>query len=144
MKLFAFLMSIVVANPMMNFFLMEKLNEGGDDDSLMKMLLFSPGLLGQNQAQGDQMGSLLPFLLLNDEQDLDNSKMLMMMLMQQPGTDMNTMLPLLMADNQETDMMSLFLMVSNTVNYNNSTVWRIVIYNVNLDNNDAIKLRINE
>ena len=140
MKLFAFLMSIVVANPMMNFLLMEKLNEGGDDDSLMKVLLFSPGLLGQNQAQGDQMGSLLPFLLLNDEQDLDNSKMLMMMMMQQPGADMNTMLPLLLADEQETDMMSLFLMVSNTVKYCNSNVWRIAIYILNLDNDDAIKL----
>ena len=61
MKVFGFLIGLVVANPMMNFLLMDQLSEDGESDSLMKMLLFSPGLLGQNQAQGDQMTSLLPF-----------------------------------------------------------------------------------
>ena len=71
MKLFAFLCGIVMANPMMNFLLMDKLSEDGD--SLMKLLLFSPGLLGQNQPQSDQMSSLLPFLLMDSDGD-DNSK----------------------------------------------------------------------
>ena len=110
MKLFGFLIGLVVANPMMNFLLMDKLSEDGENDSLMKMLLFSPGLLGQNQAQGDQMTSLLPFLMMSDS-DSDNSEMLMMMMMQQPGADINTMLPLLMMGDEEVDMQSLFLMV---------------------------------
>ena len=61
---------------MMNFLLMDQLSEGdGDNDSLMKMLLFSPGLLGGNAAQSDQMSSLLPFLLMDsDDEDSDNSK----------------------------------------------------------------------
>ena len=99
-----------MANPMMNYLLMDKLSEDGDSDSLMKMLLFSPGLLGQNQVQGDQMSSLLPFLLM-DQEDTDNTKMLMMMMMQQPGAVINTMLPLLMMGDDEVDMQSLFLMV---------------------------------
>ena len=41
MKLFGFLVGLVVANPMMNFLLMDKLSEDGENDSLMKMLLFS-------------------------------------------------------------------------------------------------------
>ena len=110
MKLFGFLFGMIMANPMMNYLLMDKLSEDGDSDSLMKMLLFSPGLLGQNQVQGDQMSSLLPFLLM-DQEDTDNTKMLMMMMMQQPGADINTMLPLLMMGDDEVDMQSLFLMV---------------------------------
>ena len=74
MKIFAFLFGAIMANPMMNFLLMDKLSEDGDDNSLMKMLLFSPGLLGGNQAQSDQMNSLLPFLLMDDDNDSDNSK----------------------------------------------------------------------
>ena len=114
MKLFGFLIGLVVANPMMNFLLMDQLSEDGESDSLMKMLLFSPGLLGQNQAQGDQMTSLLPFLMMNENSE--NSEMLMMMMMQQPGADMNSMLPFLMMgenDEEGVDMQSLFLMVIN-------------------------------
>ena len=112
MKLFGFLLGLVAANPMMNFLLMDKLSgEDGESDSLMKMLLFSPGLLGQNEVQGNQMNSLLPFLMMDSDSD-DNSEMLMMMMMmQQPGADMNSMLPLLMMGDEEVDMQSLFLMV---------------------------------
>jgi len=110
MKLFGFLLGFVMANPMMNFLLMDKLSEDGESDSLMKMLLFSPGLLGQNQAQGDQMSSLLPFLMMDSDSD-SNSQMLMMMMMQQPDADMNSMLPLLMMGDDQVDMQSLFLMV---------------------------------
>ena len=109
MKLFGFLIGLVMSNPMMNFLLMDKLSEDGDSDSLMKMLLFSPGLLGQNEEQGNQMNSLLPFLMMESQNE--NSEMLMMMMMQQPGADMNTMLPLLMMGDDEVDMQSLFLMV---------------------------------
>ena len=109
MKLFGFFFGIIMANPMMNFMLMDKLSEDGDSDSLMKMLLFSPGLFGQNEDQGNQMNSLLPFLMMESQNE--NSEMLMMMMMQQPGADMNTMLPLLMMGDDEVDMQSLFLMV---------------------------------
>lgn len=109
MKLFGFLFGMIMANPMMNFLLMDKLSEDGDSDSLMKMLLFSPGLLGQNEEQGSQMSSLLPFLMM--ESGNENSEMLMMMMMQQPGADINTMLPFLMMGDEEVDMQSLFLMV---------------------------------
>ena len=76
MKLFALLFGMIAANPMMNFLLMDQLSEDGDD-SLMKMLLFSPGLLGGHQEQSDQMNSLLPFLLMDSDGD-DNSKVILM------------------------------------------------------------------
>ena len=134
MKLFGFLFGMIMANPMMNFLLMDKLSEDGDSDSLMKMLLFSPGLLGQNEEQGNQMNSLLPFLMMESQNE--NSEMLMMMMMQQPGADMNTMLPLLMMGDDEVDMQSLFLMVRIY-----SLQFASVFY---LDNNDAIELRLNK
>jgi len=113
MKIFGILLGFTMANPMMNFLLMDQLSgEDGDSDSLMKMLLFSPGLLGQNEQQGEQMNMLLPMLMMNRGEETENSNMLMMMMMQQPGADMNSMLPLLMMDDEETDIMSLFLMVS--------------------------------
>ena len=122
MKVFGFLLGLVVANPMMNFLLLDKLSEDGESDSLMKMLLFSPGLLGQNEVQGDQMSSLLPFLMMDSDSG-DNSEMLMMMMMQQPGADMTTMLPLLMMGDEEVDMESLFLMVS----LNNTSIFYLSI-----------------
>ena len=60
-----------MGNPM-NFLLLDKLVES-ENESLLKMMLFSPGLLGQNQAQSDQMTSLLPFIMM-DSADDDNSK----------------------------------------------------------------------
>ena len=71
MKLFAFIFGAIMANPMMTYLMMDKLSEG-EDDSLMKILLFSPGLMGQNTAQTEQFSSILPFLLMDG--DLDNSK----------------------------------------------------------------------
>ena len=71
MKLFAFIFSAIMANPMMTYLMMDKLSDG-EDDSMMKMLLFSPGLMGQNPGQTEQFSSMLPFLLMDG--DLDNSK----------------------------------------------------------------------
>ena len=73
MKLFSLLFGAIFANPMMNMLLMDKLiGEDGDSDSLVKMMLLSPGLLGGNQAQMEQMNPMLPLLLMNSDSD-DNS-----------------------------------------------------------------------
>ena len=52
-------------NPMMNMLLMESLM--GDDssgDDMLMMMMMSPGLMGQNPDQANQMSSMLPLLLM--------------------------------------------------------------------------------
>ena len=100
-------------NPIMNLMLMESLmgdSDSGNNDMLM-MMLMSPGLMGQNPTQANQMSSMLPLLLMDSESD-DNSNMLMMTMMMNPNADMNSMLPMLMMDDGATDMKSLFLMTT--------------------------------
>ena len=73
MKLFSLLFGAIFANPMMNMLMMDKLmGEDGDSNDFMKMMLLSPGLLGGNQAQMDQMNPMLPLLLMDSDSD-DNS-----------------------------------------------------------------------
>ena len=69
MKLFSLFCGLISANPMMNFFLMNEVLGGDDssdtkssDDNLLMMMMMSPGLLGGNQVQADQMNSLLPLI----------------------------------------------------------------------------------
>ena len=111
----------ILANPLLNYLLMKKMDSNGDsseNDSLIKMLLFSPGLLGQNEHQGSQMNSLLPFLFYQEEEnggeEMSNTKLLMLSLMQSTTTNnnLNSMLPMLMMSEGETDLKSLFLMLS--------------------------------
>ena len=66
---FCLVQSVVLANPLLNYILFDKFSDGenlAENNSLLKMLLFSPGLLGQNQHQKNQMNSLLPFLLYKE------------------------------------------------------------------------------
>ena len=63
MKLFSLFCGLISANPMMNYFLMNEVLGGDDssdssDDNLLMMMMMSPGLLGGNQAQADQMSPL--------------------------------------------------------------------------------------
>ena len=75
MKLFSLLFGAIMANPMMNFLLMDKmLDDDSDSTDVMTMMLLSPGLLGQNQQQADQMNPLLPFLLMDSDDSDDNTK----------------------------------------------------------------------
>ena len=71
---------------------------GDDSDStnMLMMMMMSPGLMGQNPEQANQMSSMLPLMLMNSD-DSDNSNMLMMTMMMNPSADMNTMLPMLSA-----------------------------------------------
>ena len=93
MKLFAFFVGVLVANPI-SFLLLNEVfeeNESSSDDYL-KMMLLSPGLFGKSQTQACQMDPLLPYLLMNNGGD-ENSKIIMMLMLQNPNTSMENILP---------------------------------------------------
>jgi len=118
MKLFQFFFAFVAANPMLNFLIADQVldGEGDENDSLLKLMLLSPGLLGGNPVQAEQMNPILPLLLLDDGVDNDNTKALMMMMMMNQNAlgDTNAILPLLLLNDDDTDgdkdMTSLFLL----------------------------------
>ena len=73
MKLFSLLFGAIFANPMMNMLMLDKfMGDDSDSGDLMTMMLLSPGLLGGNQAQMEQMNPMLPLLLMDSDSD-DNS-----------------------------------------------------------------------
>ena len=76
MKLFQFFFAFVAANPMLNFLIADQVldGEGDENDSLLKLMLLSPGLLGGNPVQAEQMNPILPLLLLDDGVNNDNTK----------------------------------------------------------------------
>jgi len=113
MKLFSILFGIIFANPMMNLLLIDQASDGDDssNDNLLMMMVMSPGLLGDNQVQADQMNPLLPLMLM-DESGNNNTMMLMRMMMQNPNAGIDQMLPFLLLDDGQTDMKSLFLMTT--------------------------------
>ena len=76
MKLFSFFFAFVAANPMLNFLIADQVldGEGDENDSLLKIMLLSPGLLGGNPAQAEQMNPILPLLLLDNDGDSDKTK----------------------------------------------------------------------
>lgn len=116
MKILSFFIGLVFANPMNLLVLNEVLNgddDSSDNDNLLMLMLMSPGLLGGNQVQADQMSPLLPLLLLDDsDSDSDNTMMMMMLMMQNPTADFNTMLPLLLLEDGSTDFKTLFLLTT--------------------------------
>ena len=83
------------------------------DTATKLMLMMNPNLFGGSDHQVDQMNPLLPMLLM-DSGDSSNSKLMMIMMMQNGGAmnDMNGMLPMLMMGDDELDFKSLFLMTS--------------------------------
>ena len=106
MRLFATTLATMAAgNQMMNYLIADRLGDGSSD--IMKVMLMSPGLMGQNQMQADQMSQILPYMLMKDSSS-SNAKKMMMLMMQNPQVDMNQMMPLLMADD-DVDMKTLFL-----------------------------------
>lgn len=116
MKLFSFFFAFVAANPMLNFLIADQVldGEGDENDSLLKIMLLSPGLLGGNPAQAEQMNPILPLLLLDNDSDSDKTKALMMVMMmnQNAMSDTSSIIPLLLLDDSEgdKDMTSLFLL----------------------------------
>ena len=121
MKLFAFFVGVLVANPI-SFLLLNEVfeeNESSSDDYL-KMMLLSPGLFGKSQTQACQMDPLLPYLLMNNGGD-ENSKIIMMLMLQNPNTSMENILPYIMFENGEVDMESLFLLTTVIQNSCDST-----------------------
>ena len=130
MKLFNLFCGLASANPMMNFFLMNEVLDGdstdssSSDDNLLMMMIMSPGLLGGNEAQADQMSSLLPLMLMDESSD-DNNLMFMMTIMQSGpngmASNMDQMLPFLLINEGETDMKNLFLMTTMMQNNCNDT-----------------------
>ena len=70
MKLFSVLFEMLAANPMMNMLLMKDLlsnddSSDGNSNDLMMVMVMSPGLLGGNIDQANQMESLLPLMLMD-------------------------------------------------------------------------------
>ena len=81
-------------------------------DSTLLMLMVNQNSV-QNPTQGDQMSMMLPLLLLNDEKTAkseDNKNLLIMMMMQGGNlADTNSILPLLMLENDSLDLKNFFL-----------------------------------
>lgn len=75
MKIFSFLFAAVFANPMNLLLMNEVLNDddSSDNNDMLMLMLMSPGLLGGNPMQAEQMNPLLPLILLDDN-DNDNGK----------------------------------------------------------------------
>ena len=96
------------SNPLANYLLLEKF--GDDTSDLMKMMLLSPGLLGQNPQQSDQISQILPFMLHGD--DLDNSKKMMFLMMSQPNAQIESLLPLLLLEDDTVDLKTLFMLTT--------------------------------
>ena len=121
MKTLVFFVGFMAANPI-NFFLLNEVfdeNESSSDDYL-KMMLLSPGLFGKSQTQACQMDPLLPYLLMNNGGD-ENSKIIMMLMLQNPNTSMENILPYIMFENGEVNMESLFLLTTVIQNSCDST-----------------------
>ena len=116
--IFSFIFGLISSNPMMNYLLINEVLDVSDSTSsedFLMMMAMSPGLMGGNQKQADQMSPLLPMMLMDESSD-DNSMMLMIMMMQNGpngmGTNMDQILPFIMMKGGETDMKNLFLMTT--------------------------------
>merc|ERR1711935_1118022 len=94
--------------------LMESLmGDAGESDDLLMIMMMSPGLMGKNPDQANQMSSVLPLLLMDSDSNSTSTDLLMMTMMMNPNADMNTMLPMLMMDDDSgVDMKSLFMMTT--------------------------------
>ena len=119
MKFLIFCYGFVAATPLMNMLVMKNMLDGDNDlsldDNVLMTMMMSPGLLGGNQNQADQMSTLLPLMLMDQSSD-DNNLMLMMMIMQNGpngmATNIDQMLPFLFMNDGTTDMKNLFLVTS--------------------------------
>ena len=101
MKLFAFLLSVIMAI-----------------DSTLLMLMMNQN---SNPSQSNQMNMMMPLLLLDDKdaKSDENKNLLIMMMMQGENmADSQSILPLLMLDDDSVDFKSFFL-YSNMLNQGN-------------------------
>ena len=80
MKIFSFLFAAVFANPMNLLIMNEVLNDDdtSDNNDMLMLMLMSPGLLGGNPMQAEQMNPLLPLILLDDKDNNDNGKLFLL------------------------------------------------------------------
>ena len=112
MKTALFFLGVFVASPI-NFLLLNKAldkNESSNDDYL-RMMLLSPGLLGKSQTQACQIDPILPYMLMNSD-NAENSKIIMMLMLENPNTPLDNILPYFMLENGKIDMESLFLVTT--------------------------------
>jgi len=121
MKTLVFFVGFMAANPINFFLLNEVLDENKSfSDDYLKMMLLSPSLLGKSQTQACQMDALLPYLLMNNGEN-ENSKIIMMMMLQNPNISVENILPYIMFENGKVDMESLFLLTTVIQNSCNNT-----------------------
>ena len=112
MKTVLLFLGLVVASPIHFLFLEEAFDsDDSSADDFMKMMLLSPGLLGKSETQARQMNPMLPYMLMDKGND-ENSKMIMMLMLQDPNISLDNILPYIMLENEEIDMKSLFLVTT--------------------------------
>ena len=83
------------------------------DSTLLMLMMQQQSVSNPNQA--NQMSHLLPLLMLSDSDSnktSDNSDMLILMMMQGQGGDMNAVLPFLLLDDDSLDFKTLFLLTN--------------------------------
>ena len=97
-------MSLVASNPVTNYLLVDKF--GDNPSELLKMMVLSPGLMGRNQLQSNQMSQILPFMMFDE--NISTSKTLMLLMMSEPSSDVAQFLPFLLLDDG-IDLVNLFL-----------------------------------
>ena len=112
MKTVLLFLGLVVASPIHFLFLEEAFDsDDSSADDFMKMMLLSPGLLGKSETQARQMNPMLPYMLMDKGND-ENSKMIMMLMLEDPNISLDNILPYIMFENEEIDMKSLFLVTT--------------------------------
>ena len=112
MKTVLLFLGLVVASPIHFLFLKEAFeSDDSSTDDFMKMMLLSPGLLGKSETQARQMNPMLPYMFMNKGND-ENSKIIMMLMLEDPNISLDNILPYIMLQNGEIDMKSLFLVTT--------------------------------
>ena len=93
MKTVLLFLGLAVASPIHLLFLEEAFDsDDSSADDFMKMMLLSPGLLGKSETQARQMNPMLPYMLMDKGND-ENSKMIMMLMLEDPNISLDNILP---------------------------------------------------
>ena len=103
-------MSNAIMHHMITEKLFEKLNV--EDKATKYLIMTNPEMFGIGEHQMEQMNPLMTMMLL-DSGSNDNSKLMMMSMMQNSGQiDMDAMMPMLLLQDDSLDFKSLYLMTS--------------------------------
>ena len=122
---------------LLSLFCVSSANSSLDSNEMVKLMLLSPGLLGRNEQQAEQMRQIVPFMILDE--DASRAKSLIVLMTTHPHINPVQLLPFLLLDD-EIDLANLFvtaaMMQSNCQSTN--TQFNQLLPLMLIDNVDAI------